>query len=323
MYGPTAVGKTELVNRLAQEIPSEIINADMGQLYVPLTIGTAKPDWRHALVPHRLFDVVSEPRMVTVVEYRKMLLEQLHAVWQKKKLPIVVGGSGFYIRSVLYPPIDREEQVPAVMTEPVKESSSGKNIWNRLYEIDPERAQQIEPGDTYRINRALSLWESTGVKPSLLAPIYDPPGNYLLLCLTRDRKELYQRINERVVQMLDAGWIDEVRQLVGTDWEKFLVKKKLIGYDDIVHYLHGPQGPGQYEELVTLIQQRTRNYAKRQLSFWRMLERNVCTSLEATGDRASRVQLQELTDKNFDVYSKQIKNELMSLLTDDKYGKST
>lgn len=302
IYGPTAVGKTEFVDLLANELPSEIVNCDMGQLYVPLTIGTAKPDWRSASVPHRLFDVIDEPRSITVVEYRAMLMREIQRIHDAGKIPLVVGGSSFYVRSVFYPPQEHGD----VATDDVEEIS-----WDRLYEVDPERALKIGKNDVYRIKRALSLWKSTGMKPSALKPVYAPPGNYVFINLSRDRRELYQRIDERVVQMLDAGWIDEVRRLMGTPWEPWLIQKKIIGYDDIINYLRGGDaGDQSYQDLVARIQKRTRNYAKRQMSFGRMLERQLNSSLKVDSVCKGHIAQVNLTGTNPAVYSKQIKNEL-------------
>ena len=104
IFGPTAVGKTDFALKVAERVPAEIVNMDVGQLYTPLSIGTAKPNWRSETVPHHLFDYVDKPRNITVVEYRKILLEVLEDIWQRGKLPIIVGGSGFYLKSIFFPP---------------------------------------------------------------------------------------------------------------------------------------------------------------------------------------------------------------------------
>lgn len=265
IYGPTAVGKTDLAIKLAQLINGSMINADSGQCYSPLSIGTAKPPIDTLDVPCRLFDVVNEPRDMTVVEYRRLAID---AVQQAKEVPIIVGGSGFYILSLLFPP----QVISAVQTkhEPPQDVS-----WDYLYSIDPQRALHINKHDFYRIRRAIDIWHQTGTLPSEHQPQYEPFAPYVLIIVTRARDELYTRINDRVALMMNDGWIDEVRQL-SPEWQQFLLRKKLVGYDDIVRFVNeGNQSASAYENLIATIAKKTRNYAKRQLSFGTMLARKI------------------------------------------------
>jgi tRNA dimethylallyltransferase len=289
--GPTGVGKTDLVLSLASTQACEIINVDIGQFYKPFAIGTAKPDWDleqplYSLrsieanggekkfskgVPHLLFDILDTPRSLTVHEYRSIVLQAINEVWARGKLPILVGGSGFYIQSLLFPLPDniRSEQ-------PSQEDffdEKNENLWQVLYNIDPQRAQAIDKQDEYRIKRALEIWQKTGKKPSDCLPQFEPPCDFTLLVVDRNRDELYQRINERVVQMIDQGWIDEVKKIKNTEWESFLKIKKLIGYDDILEYLDSDFK--DRDVLIETIQQKTRKYAKRQLTFFRMLSSKI------------------------------------------------
>ena len=267
LYGPTGVGKTDFALELANKLPVEIINADLGQFYTPLSIGTAKPDWKKSSVPHHLFDIVDKPEDITVTHYRALLKPLIEDVISRNKIPIIVGGSGFYLHSFLFPPAGDKKPL-----QPRRSSQFG--TWQELHCIDPVRAAQIHPHDAYRINRALEIWQSTGIKPSLQKPIYEPLWPFVFIFLNRDRNSLYERINERVSQMLEQGWIDETKK-VRSGWQSFLKKKKLIGYDDILYYLEGSQTKEAYETLVTTIAKKTRNYAKRQITFWRMLEKKV------------------------------------------------
>src|SRR5690606_25684719 len=127
------------------------------------------------------------------------------------------------------------------------------------------RAKKINHNDRYRIVRALGIYKSTGKKPSEFEPIYEPIGSLYGIFCVRDRKDLYDRINKRTGSMLEAGWMQEVESLLGTEWENFLIDKKIIGYDDIITYFKGLKNQKTYEELVSVIQQKTRNYAKRQI----------------------------------------------------------
>lgn len=268
--GPTAVGKSDFAEKIAAALSAEIVNADMGQCYTPLSIGTAKPDWQASSIPHHGFDTINDPRDLTVIEYRNRLKVILEDIWQRGKLPIVVGGSSFYLASLFYPPKADVDAVPITDDEP------DADLWYQLSTIDPERAQQIAPTDQFRIKRALEIWRTTGIKPSEYAPTYEPLAPYHMIFLTRETEELNFRIEKRVGQMLQSGWIDEVKQLKGTVWEPFLLRKKIIGYDDILKFLEIPDtGPEEQEMLEQLIVQRTRQYGKRQRTFWRMLEKKL------------------------------------------------
>ncbi len=306
--GPTGVGKTSLIDTVAESIPSEIINIDMGQFYAPLSIGTAKPDWKGAAIPHHLFDVITEPRDFTVAQYRERIIALIHDVWGRGKIPVLVGGSGFYVRSLFYPPI------PSAEISDKYARISKEKLWDHLYEIDPDRADALEKQDIYRIERALDIWYSTGKMPSLFVPQFDPPCSFYLTCVTRERQELYQRIDERTIQMMDEGWLDEVAQLKGTEWEAFLMRKKLIGYADIFEYL---ENQTDKENLIATIAQKTRNYAKRQMTFWRSLKRHIDQALknnQPAGPIASKTDEVNLTLTSLDVYIKRLLIELEPIL---------
>jgi len=132
--GPTGVGKTDLSLELAGQIDGEIVNIDMGQFYTPLIIGTAKPEWKEEKIPHHFFDIIDEPRDFTVSQYKKLLLEKCQEIWNKNKTPILVGGSGFYIQSLFFPPV-QDDQV--IETNQSLISSDDIN-WQKLFEIDPK-----------------------------------------------------------------------------------------------------------------------------------------------------------------------------------------
>lgn len=310
--GPTGVGKTEIVLQLAERIPCEIINADSGQCYEPLTIGTAKPDWRHEKVPHHLFDIIDKPANISVAEFRKLLLDTIAAVISRGKLPIVVGGSVFYVNTLFFPlhetvgPVTEEEGDPEV-------------LWERLHEIDPERAKKIHKNDRYRIQRALAIWQKTGKAPSLFAPEYQPPASFLCVVLTRDRDELYERIDERVLTMIDQGWLEEVEKLKSTPWEAFLKKKKIIGYDDILNYLDTAQSANEKAHLIATIQKKTRNYAKRQLIFLKKFEKKIIEEIskenDVFADLEQHVEVVNLTLVDVNLYIKQLFKKVVTLNT--------
>jgi tRNA dimethylallyltransferase len=297
--GPTAVGKTDIVLRLAQTIPSEIINADSGQMYTPLSIGTAKPDWRNEPVPHHLFDLSNEPANFSVTDFRERVVGLITKIHDRGRLPILVGGSAFYIQSLFFPP-SKNVATPISVEK-------GDFSWERLNEIDPERAKKIHKNDHYRIERALTLWEETGTLPSELVPVYKPLVPFHCLFLTRERDDLYQRIDQRVFQMIEEGWIEEVASLRSTSWESFLKKKKIIGYDIILEYLNKGIAESKKDELIEKIQKKTRNYAKRQMIFFKMLAKKFEeVSSQKVDLNEAKVDWVNLTLAPVDLYIKQL-----------------
>jgi tRNA dimethylallyltransferase len=317
IFGPTAVGKSDFAERLARKVPAEIINMDVGQLYAPLSIGTAKPDWQNSPIVHHLFDELHEPINYTVTQYRDRVLSIAQEIWQKGKVPILVGGSGFYLRSLLFPPggavsngslIDRDKDQHA------------EEVWHQLNAIDPARAAALGKNDLYRINRALDIWHSTGTKPSEVQALYTPPSHYYLFFLTRERTELYERINDRVIAMMRDGWLDEVARLRGTAWEEYLYTKKLIGYNELLAMLSGDYTPECLEKTIRGIQQRTRHYAKRQHTFWRMLFRQLQTQIaqEQNTDKKPVLETLNLTFLDLDLYINELSKQVLEALDERK-----
>lgn len=297
--GPTAVGKTDLVYQLARHVPIEIINADMGQMYLPLTIGTAKPAWRTSATPHHLFDILQEPVSWSVVEYREAVAQLVTAIRQRGALPVIVGGSGFYISSLLFSLSSPGSEVQLPPDIPIS--------WEFLSSIDPVRAVAIHPHDTYRIQRALQVWYGTQQLPSTYAPHYNPLAlPWQMVIVQRERQELYKRINERVPLMMGAGWLSEVESLLGTAWEEFLLSKKIIGYDDIIRY-HNNKESIPLSAVIATIAQKTRLYAKRQNALFRSLERRLQRE-----QQQERVATLTLTGDDFERYI----NRMISYVTE-------
>ncbi len=304
--GPTGVGKSDFAEKLAQSVSlkTAIVNIDVGQFYKPLSIGTAKPDLSDAQYGSRyyLFDIIDQPKDLTASEFREILLKLLNDLWANNILPIIVGGSSFYVKSIFYPPISI-----------LNNSSDGldfsnistQDLYNRLKEIDEVRAQEIHSNDRYRIERALYLWNTTSIKPSNLKPKFDCPGECLFYYITRDREELYSIINQRTYKMFDLGWLEEVKKL-DNNWKKFLLKKKLIGYPEIIKYLDNNLFDNHdFDNLIQDISQKTRAYAKRQLIFWRSLKPDLALS-NVSKDFIKDIKEINLTLLNLDLYINQL-----------------
>ncbi len=309
LYGPTAVGKTDLSLAIAQQLSAEIINMDVGQFYAPLSIGTAKPDWRSFSTPHHLFDTIDSPRDFSVTEYRQIVLETMERIWKRNHVPLLVGGSGFYLSSLLFPPLsgsaEPAEAFPLLLKDP-------KSLWQELNNVDPLRAAALHPHDTYRIQRALQIWHTTQQKPSERQTRYQPPASHLIIFLTRDRSELYARINERVKIMIKQGWIEEVERLIESPWKDFLQKKRLIGYPELIEYATHEKTADALQKTLETIQQKTRNYAKRQETFWRMLEKKLA-AVQSTPSNAqlwSKLITINLTIPTSDQYISDLLNSL-------------
>jgi tRNA dimethylallyltransferase len=268
--GPTGVGKSDVAESFAQRIGGAIINADVGQLYAPLSIGTAKPALDDTSVPHYLFNYINEPQHFSVAAYREAVIEKIHMLWRRNIVPVIVGGSLFYINSLFFPPSAEQQQVQVDTHE--YNNASNDELWHRLYAIDPERAHELNPADRYRVERALAIWDQTGTRPSRYKPTFSPVARACIMFLHRDRQELYDRINRRVVSMFDEGWEREVAEL-GQSWHTFLEKKRFIGYPDILSYIQNRDI--SKHELIDNIQQKTRKYAKRQMTYWRSFERRI------------------------------------------------
>lgn len=266
--GPTAVGKTALSIRLAKALNGTVINGDAYQIYRGMDIGTAKvTEAEKAGVPHALIDIVDPGTPYSVARFQKMAMAAIEAVTEKGMVPIVVGGTGFYLNALRLglplggdaPPSDYRKTLQAKLAE-VGEWA----LWQQLHALDPAAAEAIPPANSRRVIRALEVIESTGqLFSKQVQP--EPPLDAYVIGLTTDREALYQRINLRVTQMLEDGLEAEVRSvlaLAGPDAQAM----KAIGYKEWLPYF---EGNASLDDTVALIQKNSRHYAKRQLTYFR------------------------------------------------------
>jgi|SRR3989339_912806 len=311
--GPTATGKSDFATQLADGLPVEIVNADIGSFYTQLTIGTAKPDWQSSKIPHHFFDVIDDTTSWTAPQFREKLEILIQEIWARGNIPVIVGGSAFYIQAFFYK--NHTLALPTIELIESLEEQSAQELWEQLNLIDPDRAEKIDPNDQYRLVRALAIWKTQGQKPSDFQPIFDPIAPFYFMTLTRDRNQLYDMIDQRVLQMMEAGWLSEVRSLVDDEqWVNFMLKKKMIGYDLLAHYLLGYQSEQSLEEIVVLIQQRTRNYAKRQITFLKKLQHSVIASMnsdQSYSDWHCKVQEYNLTQVRLNQIIDDVKKEIL------------
>lgn len=251
--GPTAIGKTKLSIELAKRLNTELINGDAYQIYKGLNILTAKPSIDElSMVKHHLMDVLEPGTDFTICQYQKMVRELI----EKMELPIIVGGSGLYIDSVIYDYRFLEEN------SSYEESDlSNEELHQILTNLDPQNAQKIHPNNRKRLLRAIHLAKTQNKdERSLNKNHYYQP---LIICLTLDRDILYERINQRVALMINEGMIEEVKENLGLENTQ---QGKAIGYIDTIKYLNNEI---TIDELIEKMSKDTRHYAKRQLTWYR------------------------------------------------------
>lgn len=273
LTGPTAAGKTELSIRLAKEVGGEIISADSMQVYKKMNIGTAKimPGEMDG-IRHFLVDELDPAEEFHVVRFQQMAKQALKEIYEKGKIPIVVGGTGFYIQALLYDIDFSKEDSDQEYREELRRLAEEKGnacLHEMLSLVDPESAFAIHKNNTKRVIRALEFYKKTGSKISQHNEEErkkESCYNFVYFVLSHDRKILYDRINKRVDKMIDAGLISEVEQLVKEGCTKDMVSMQGIGYKEVFDYLEGRQS---LEEITERIKKDTRHFAKRQLTWFR------------------------------------------------------
>lgn len=268
IVGPTAVGKSDLGVYLAQQLHGEVINGDAYQIYRHMDIGTAKITPKEMQgVPHHLLDIADPTVAYSVAKFKKAATAMIDTVADRQQLPILVGGTGFYLNSLrLNLPLGGKAPPTAIRQRwQVGLATNGQSwLWQQLAQRDPDAAQQIAPANTRRVIRALEVGELTGRRFSD-QPQPEPLFSTLVIGLTTDRAVLYDRINARVDAMMQAGLLAEVEQLLKTV-SADAQAMQAIGYKELVPYLHGQ---AELANCVALIKQHSRHFAKRQLTYFR------------------------------------------------------
>lgn len=274
IIGPTAVGKTELSIKLAEQFEGEIISGDSMQVYRGMDIGTAKAEPHQlARVPHHLIDIISPAEEYSVAIFQESATRLITEINQRGRLPFLVGGTGLYIESVTHRfQFAQSAQDPELRErlQRMAESEGVEALHARLAAVDPITARRLHPNDVKRVIRALEIYESTGYKMSdYQHRAQQSPYDLLMIGLTMEREKLYQRINQRVDQMIEAGLVEEVRGLLDQGYDASLVSMQGLGYKELIPYLYGEI---TLEKAIHDIKQRTRHFAKRQLSWFRRMK---------------------------------------------------
>lgn len=267
IVGPTAVGKTALSIEIAHALNGEVISGDSMQVYRHLDIGTAKitPAEQDG-IPHHLINILDVEQPYSVAEFKRSASQLITQISGRHHLPMIVGGTGFYLQSLTenlnlgtYQSVDYRDQLLELAQREGKQV-----VWDRLNRLDPTAAAHIPVGNTRRVIRALEVIQMSGQLFSQ-QPQFSTINDYLLIGLTTDRQVLYQRINQRVDQMVNAGLIEEARWLYDRGGGS-LPSGKGIGYHELFPYF---AGQCSLEEAITKIKQDSRHYAKRQLTWFR------------------------------------------------------
>ena len=272
VLGPTAVGKSDIAMELALQMNGEIINADSQQVYRQMNIGTAKPSNKvREKIPHHVIDVVDPDEEFNVARYRELATTSIHDIRKRGKQAIVCGGTGLYIKALtrgLFLGPAQDPGIRAALT--LKAHGHGlKALYEQLEQIDPSATSWIHPHDRQRIIRALEVYQMTGKPMSEWQKGHafgETPFTTLKIGLDRQRAELYDRINQRCDQMIEAGLIDEVRGLFEQGYSLDLKPLCSVGYRHMGLFLMGKMS---LEEAVFLMKRDTRRLAKRQLTWFR------------------------------------------------------
>lgn len=270
LVGPTAVGKTALAIRLADEFAVEVVSADSRQVYRYMDIGTAKPTVQERLrVTHHLVDVVDPDEPFTLAQYQQAAYAAIDDVHRRQRLPLLVGGTGLYVKAVLeglsIPHVEPDPSLREALLAEV-ESKGYQALHDRLRELDPVAAERIDARNVRRVVRALEVCYLLGQPISSVQRATPPPYHVLRIGLLTPRELLYRRIDERVERMMAAGLVEEVRSLVARRYGYSLPAMSGLGYRQIGMHLRGEVS---LEEAVALIKRYSRRFVRQQANWFR------------------------------------------------------
>lgn len=276
--GPTASGKTALSIELAKRINGEIISSDSMQIYKYMDIGTAKTTQEEMQgIKHYLLDFVEPSQRYSVAEFKKDAEKAIEEILQKGKTPIIVGGTGLYVDSLIYgieyQTIEFDEQYRKQLEERV-EKEGLETLYNEAKKIDPQAIEKISLNDKKRILRILEIYKATGknkTEQEIESRKNEVKYDYKVFAINMDREKLYERINKRVDIMIENGLIEEVEKLL-EKYKEFPTAMQGLGYKEVVEYL---QGKVSEEEMIENIKRETRRYAKRQLTWFRKNKQTI------------------------------------------------
>lgn len=293
--GPTASGKTALSIELAKQINGEIISADSMQIYKDMNIGTAKPTEEEKQgIQHYLIDIISPEQRYSVADYKIEAKKAIKEIIKKGKVPIIVGGTGLYIDSLIYeieyPNIEFDEKYRKNLERQVKENGLSQ-LYEQAKKIDPEAIKKISENDEKRILRILEIYHATGKNKTEVekeSRKKEVEYDYKVYAIEWNRQILYDRINKRVDIMIKSGLIAEVKKIL-EKYHKFPTAMQGLGYKEVVEFL---EGKITEEEMVEKIKMETRRYAKRQLTWFRKNKQTIWLNGQETIQNNIRIILE-------------------------------
>lgn len=296
--GPTASGKTALSIELAKKINGEIVSCDSMQIYKEMDIGTAKPTKEEMQeIPHYMINTIFPNERYSVADYKKDAKKAIREIIKKGKVPIIVGGTGLYVDSLIYeieyPDIKFDEKYRQELEEQARKDGLEK-LYNKAKKIDPEAMLKISSNDKKRILRVLEIYKATGktkTEQERKSREKEPEFDYLVYGLNMPREKLYERINLRVDIMIKQGLIKEVEEIY-KKYNEFPTAMQGLGYKEVVEYLEGHLTK---EEMIEKIKQETRRYAKRQMTWFRKNKQTIWLDTENTKQNNLQIILEDLS----------------------------
>ena len=287
--GPTASGKTDLAVELAKLLDSEVISADSMYIYKGLNIGTAKPTLEEMQgVKHHLIDIIEPDENFSVSDYKLKAEPIISDLISKGKIPIICGGTGFYINSILYDlSYGNGECNLEVRNKYMKMALEKGNqaVFDILTKVDKETAKKLHPNDIKRVIRALEIYEN-GTKKSDIVDELKPKYDYKAFSINHDREVLYDRINRRVDLMIDKGLLDEVKKVFDNGINSSHQSMQAIGYKEFFEYFNGESSLEEVKEKIKLS---SRHYAKRQITFFKRLENLILLQPSSAKELAQKI----------------------------------
>lgn len=290
--GPTASGKTALSIELAKKIDGEIVSADSMQIYKDMDIGSAKPSLEEMQgIKHYMLDFVSPEERFNVADYKEEAVQAIEKILKKGKVPIVVGGTGLYVDSLIYgieyPKMEFDEEYRKEL-EKRAEVEGLEKLYEEAEQIDPEAMKNISVNDKKRILRVLEIYKQTGktkTEQEIESRKNEVPYDYKVFAINMERELLYDRINKRVDIMIEQGLIEEVKNVI-SKYSKYPTAMQALGYKEIKEYLDGFITK---EEAIEKVKQETRRYAKRQLTWFRKNKETIW--LDGSSDRQNNINI--------------------------------
>lgn len=290
--GPTASGKTALSIELAKKIDGEIISADSMQIYQDMDIGTAKPSKEEMDgIPHHLIGCISPEERYSVARYKKDAIKKIDEVLQRGKYPIIVGGTGLYVDSLVngiqYDDIKIDLEYRSKLEE-LAEEQGLESVYDKAMQIDPEAMKKISKNDKKRIFRILEIYNATGktkTQQEIESRKKENPYDFKVFGINMEREKLYERINLRVDIMMKQGLVQEVENIVKI-YKGFPTAMQALGYKEVVEYLKGEVNE---EEMVEKIKRESRRYAKRQITWFKRNENIIW--LDGLNDRQNNIKI--------------------------------